>query len=278
MRPQTNLRFSVLMSVYAKEKAIYLDKALKSILLTQTHRPDELVLIADGHLTPQLYSTISKYQKLYQNFIFIQLDTNKGLSQALNVGLKFCSYEWVARMDSDDISLPNRFEKQIGYLQMHPEIDVLGTALSEYNIHDNKIIAIKRCPEDISTYIKFRSPVNHPTVIYKKSSVIKAGGYINCPYMEDYHLWIRMYAMGMKITSLSESLYLFKMDPNVIKRRGGIVYFKSEIAVQKLLLRLQITTLPRCILNITLRCTIRLMPNSLRLMLYKYLLRNTPDT
>lgn len=269
-----DFHFSVLMSVYAKEKAEYFDLALKSVLIDQTCPPSEIVLVADGYLTPDLYSVIDKYKKLYKNFKLIQLDKNSGLSNALNEGIKHCSFEWIARMDSDDISLPNRFTKQIEYIQSHHNIDVLGTALFECEIHKKETVSTKYCPEDINTYIKFRSPVNHATVMYKKSSVLCAGGYIHCPYMEDYHLWIRMHKKGMKITSLQESLYLVKMDSNVIKRRGGIQYLKSEIVIQKLLLRSDIISLPRFIVNIIIRCSARIIPSSLRAFLYKHILRS----
>lgn len=266
-------RFSVLMSVYFREQAAYLDKALESVLINQTLKPSELILVADGQLTDELYNTIKKYKELFHDLKLIQLPRNVGLGKALNEGLKHCSYDWVARMDSDDISMPERFERQFEYVNAHPEIDVLGTALSEFENNPNEISAIKKCPSNIVSYIKFRSPLNHATVIYKKLAVLSAGGYEHCLYMEDYHLWIRMYAAGFMMTSLQDSLYLCKMDFDTFKRRGGKQYVKSEYKIQKLLLSSKIISFPQFIFNVAIRCSSRIIPNSLRAFFYKTCLR-----
>ena len=205
-------RFSVLISVYIREQATLLDRALQSILVNQSVKPSELVLVEDGPLTDGLYHVIDKYKQIFPELVSVKLPQNGGLGNALNAGLKQCRYEWIARMDSDDISLPTRFEKQLEYLETHPDTDVLGCALGEFEDNEHEVISIKACPVSVDSYIKFRSPVNHPTVFFRKSSVQSAGGYQHCHFMEDYHLWIRMYAMGMHITSLQDVLYLFKMD------------------------------------------------------------------
>lgn len=267
------MQFSVLMSVYFREQAAYLDKALESVLINQTLKPSELILVADGQLTDELYNTIKKYKELFHDLKLIQLPRNVGLGKALNEGLKHCSYDWVARMDSDDISMPERFERQFEYVNAHPEIDVLGTALSEFENNPNEVSVIKKCPSNIGSYIKFRCPLNHPTVIYKKSAVLSAGGYMHCPYMEDYHLWIRMYTAGLMMTSLQESLYLFKMDFDTFKRRGGKQYVKSEYIIQKLLLSSKIISFPRFVFNVAIRCSSRIIPDLLRVFIYKTFLR-----
>ena len=266
-------QFSVLMSVYYKEQAEYLDKALDSVLINQTYKPTELVLVADGQLTTELYDVIDKYKELFHDLKIVQLPQNVGLGKALNEGLKHCSYEWVARMDSDDISMPDRFERQFEYVKLHPEIDVLGTALSEFENNPSQITSIKKCPAVVDSYIKFRSPLNHPTIIYKKSAVVSSGGYIHCPFMEDYHLWIRMYAAGYQLTSLQESLYLFKMDSDTFQRRGGKQYVKSEYQIQRLLLSNKIISYTRFIFNVAVRCSARIVPNSIRAFLYRTFLR-----
>ena len=266
-------QFSVLMSVYYKEQAEYLDKALESVLINQSLKPSELVLVADGQLTNELYRTIDKYKERFSNLKLVQLPQNVGLGKALNEGLMHCSYEWVARMDSDDISTPDRFEKQFEHIKSHPDIDVLGTALSEFESNPNEITAIKQCPKNIDSYIKFRSPLNHATVVYKKSVVLSVGGYVHCPYMEDYHLWIRLYASGWKLTSLEDSLYLCKMDSDTFQRRGGKQYVKSEYQIQELLLSSKIISYPRFFLNVAVRCSARIIPNSMRAFLYKTFLR-----
>lgn len=267
------MKFSVLISVYYKESPEFLDKALESVLINQTLKPSELVLVADGLLTDGLYSTIEKYQSLFPHFKLVQLSQNLGLGKALNEGIKHCSYEWIARMDSDDISALDRFEKQFAYIASHPEIDVLGTALSEFETSPTDILTVKKCPQNIDSYIKLRSPLNHPTVIYKKSAVMSAGGYVHCPFMEDYHLWIRMYSEGAIMTSLQDSLYLFKMDSETIRRRGGWQYVQSEYQIQKLLLSRNIISIPRFIVNTAIRCSVRIIPPKFRAFIYKTFLR-----
>ena len=272
------LPFSVLMSVYNKEKAELLDKALQSVLKNQTFLPAELVLVEDGPLTEALYATIEKYRSGRTRLVSVKLPRNGGLGRALNAGLAQCSYEWVARMDSDDISLPDRFEKQWQYLQKHPETDVLGCALYEFADDERTVTAVKSCPKTIDTYIKFRSPVNHPTAFLRKAAVIEAGGYRHCPFMEDYHLWIRMYAAGLKITSLQEPLYLFRMDRNTQKRRGGWRYVRSETEIQALLYRKGVISAPRYLLNMAVRCGGRLIPGNFRAFLYRTLFRKRTAT
>ena len=269
-------RFSVLMSVYIREQATLLDRALQSILVNQSVKPSELVLVEDGPLTEGLYHVIDKYKQIFPELVSVKLPQNGGLGNALNAGLKQCRYEWIARMDSDDISLPTRFEKQLEYLETHPDTDVLGCALGEFEDNEHKVMSIKACPVSVDSYIKFRSPVNHPTVFFRKSSVQSAGGYQHCHFMEDYHLWIRMYAMGMHITSLQDVLYLFKMDQNTLKRRGGWKYVISELEIQQLLRQQHIISPVRYVANISIRCGGKLIPGNIRSGLYKTFFRNRP--
>ena len=265
--------FSVLMSVYIREQAALLDRALQSILVNQSVKPSELVLVEDGPLTDGLYHVIDKYRQIFPELISVKLPQNGGLGNALNAGMKQCRYEWIARMDSDDISLPTRFEKQLEYLETHPDTDVLGCALGEFEDNEHKVMSIKTCPVSVDSYIKFRSPVNHPTVFFRKSSVQSAGGYQHCHFMEDYHLWIRMYAMGMHITSLQDVLYLFKMDQNTLKRRGGWKYVISELEIQQLLRQQHIISPVQYIANILIRCGGKLIPSLARSYFYRTFFR-----
>jgi GT2 family glycosyltransferase len=257
------------MSVYAREQPALLERALRSVAADQTLPADEIVVVEDGPLTPELYAVLDGFPALRR----VPLPVNMGLGKALNAGLEHCRNEWVARMDSDDIALPERFERQMKYLEKHPEIDVLGCALSEFESDPAVVTATKSCPADVSEYIKFRSPVNHATVFFRKSAVQAAGGYLHCHFMEDYHLWIRMHAAGMRLTSLPEALYLCKMDAGTQRRRGGWKYVRSEMEIQKLLHRSGLITLPRRCLNVALRGSARLIPGSLRAWLYRTLLR-----
>ena len=143
------------MSIYIKERATLLDLSLLSILVDQTTKPSELVLVEDGPLTEELYRVIDKYKSIFPSFISVKLPANVGLGRALNAGLNRCRNEWVTRMDSDDISLPTRFEKQLEYIRAHPDIDVLGCALGEFETDEHIVMSVKACPASVLYKISF---------------------------------------------------------------------------------------------------------------------------
>ena len=155
------------MSVYYKENPSYLDDSLDSIF-NQTLKPNEVVLVEDGPLNEELDNVINKYKNKHECFKIVKLKENMGLGKALNEGLKYCQYEYVARMDSDDISIPNRFEKQISYLEQHPEIDMLGSNIAEYDEKMTTITGHRIVPEnnnEILKMMKKRNPFNPMSVI-----------------------------------------------------------------------------------------------------------------
>lgn len=271
----TNIRpFSLLMSVYAREDAVLLSTALESVLVNQTIKPAEIVLIEDGPLTKQLEEVLDHYRILFPKWISVKLAHNSGLGVALNEGMKRCSYDLVARMDSDDISMPERFEKQWNYMEQHPELDVLGCSVAEFEDDPSKPSYLRVCPKNIDKVIKFRSPLNHPTVFFKKKAVLEAGGYQHCLLMEDYFLWVRMYANGSQLSSISEPLYLFRMTNQTQKRRGGGIYANSEKKIQKALLEKKIISYPLYIRNMIIRVGGRYMPAKLRTLIYHIFLRH----
>ena len=236
-----DIKFSVLMSVYYKENPDHLRLALDSII-DQTLLPNEIILVEDGVLTDELYKVIDDYCKKYSFLKIIKLKKNVGLGNALNEGLKHCSYEYVARMDTDDISLKNRFEKQISYLRENPNVDVVGGNIIEFDSDSGKIISAKIVPEkyrDILKYSKKRNPLNHMTVIFKKSSVLSAGGYKDCLYFEDYFLWVRMLKNGNQIYNIQETLVKVRSGIQLIKRRGSLSYIRYIINFQNKMLRIK---------------------------------------
>lgn len=268
------MKFSVLLSVYIKERPQYLIESIDSIL-HQTIKPDEIVLVKDGPLTNELNSIISYYtEKFPLIFKIISLETNQGLGKALNEGLKHCSHELIARMDTDDIAKPNRFEKQIELFIKHPEIDVCSAWIEEFENTPNNIISIKKLPEyhtDIIKYAKHRCPINHPVVMYKKKSVLKVNGYTGFP--EDYYLWVKLIMQGSIFYNIQESLLYFRFSNNMIKRRGGLSYAKFDFKSQLSFLKIGFLNVPTFIYNILIRMTIRLIPNKIRMIFYKKVLR-----
>lgn len=243
-------------------------------IYTQTIIPNEVILIKDGPLPDDLNSIIREYQTKYTNFKDIQLKENLGLGRALNEGLKHCSYDLIARMDTDDIAKPDRFEKQIKTFKNDPSIDVCSSWIDEFEDSTENILAIKKLPkhhDEISKYAKHRCPINHPAVMYKKSAVLSAGGYSGFP--EDYCLWIKMLMNGAKFHNIQESLLFFRFSREVIKRRGGWNYAKSDVKSQYSFYKMGFISFSTLIYNIFIRVSVRLMPNQFRSYIYLNKLR-----
>lgn len=236
------MKFSVLMSVYIKENPKFLKEALESIIENQTVKPDEVVLVKDGKLTAELDAVIKKYEENYKSiFKIISLEENVGLGKALNIGLQHCSFEFVARMDTDDISVNTRFEKQIKVLKENPDLDLVGSNIAEFFSSKEKIEFTRKVPQSNESIVKMakkRNPVNHVTVIFKKSSVIKAGGYKHLLYAEDYYLWIRMLAKECKFYNIDEELVLVRTGYDMFKRRSNRKQISGWWKLQKELYKL----------------------------------------
>ncbi len=270
------MKFSVLMSIYYKEKSEYFDRAMKSIWDEQTVKPNEIVLVQDGKLTDELYIVIDKWQKrLGDNFKTIPLEKNVGLGDALNIGLDKCSYELVARMDTDDVAVPHRFAKQLEVLK-NKNIDICGSWVSEFKNNEENIVSYRKVPKSHNEIVKFaklRCPLNHPSVMYKKEAVIKAGGYQKMMWFEDYYLWIRMILSGAKFYNIQEPLVKMRVD-NQLERRKGKNYILNEIKLQKKFLELSFIDEKEFIRNIFIRNLPRILPSVILKNLYKKLLRN----
>ena len=266
--------FSVLMSLYAKEKPEYFWESLNSIF-NQTHKADEVILVEDGPLTTELYDIIKEFQKFHPELHTLSLPYNSGLGKALNEGLKYCSYDIVARMDTDDIAKNNRFEKQIEFMESHPEIDICSSWVDEFIGDTSNVISVKKVPqyhEEIYKFGKTRSPLNHPAVMFRKKSVIDSGGY--GPFPEDYYLWGRMLVKGYKMYNFQESFVFFRISKDVFKRRGGWSYYKQILKLQKELKNISYISYTEYLKNIIYRTVVTLMPNSIRAFIYNKFLRS----
>lgn len=267
--------FSVLMSVYAREQSDYLKVALRSIF-AQTVLPTEIVLVKDGPLTQELDDVIADFCEKYDSIKVVKIAKNAGLGNALNVGLAACANDLVARMDSDDLSFPKRFEAQLQIFDKDPNVDVVGAWIDEFEKDTSNIVSTRKLPEnhkDIFQYAKSRCPVNHPVVMFKKQSVLDAGGYQHFPLFEDYYLWVRMLMNGAKFYNIQESLLYFRCSPDMYKRRGGLKYAIDECRFQNTIQQMQFINPQTCLKNISIRFTTRILPNCLRTILYKKALR-----
>lgn len=267
--------FSVLLSVYRKEQPAYLRQSLDSIF-TQTLLPDEVVLVKDGPLTDTLDEVVEEYCRKYPVIKVVPLSENQGLGRALNEGLKHCSYDLVARMDTDDVAKSERFEKQIAVFCAHPEVDVVGAWIDEFEGNIRNVISVRKLPEkhlDIRVFARKRNPVNHPVVMFRKNAVLAAGGYIHFPLFEDYYLWVRMLLNGARFYNIPESLLYFRFSPDMFKRRGGWKYARDEFRFQRKLLGMNFITCFQFMQNVSIRFVSRIIPNRLRTVLYKKILR-----
>ncbi len=264
--------FSVLISIYYKEKAEYLNKCFESIWDKQTIKPNEIILVEDGKLTEELYFCITNLKKKLGSILkVISLRNNSGLGKALQIGLYNCNFNIIARMDTDDISYPRRFEKQLEVFKKN-NIDICSGWVAEFKDNQENIISYRKLPEfheKIVKYAKLRSPINHPAVMFKKDSVLKAGGYREMLWFEDYYLWCRMINQGAKFHNIQEPLVKMRIGNGLISRRSGIKYAIAEYYFQKKLYNMGFINHTEFIRNISLRFILRILPTSFLKNIYR---------
>lgn len=270
------MNYSVLMSVYYKEKPDYLRESMESIY-TQTIPTDNFVLVCDGPLTSDLDAVIFTMQEKFGNHLYVhRLSKNGGLGNALNEGMKYCKNELIARMDSDDISRPERCQKELAYLREHPDISVVGGAIEEFSESVNQVYAKRMVPEyheDIVKFAKRRNPFNHVSVMYRKHDIEEVGGYQTFFLLEDYYLWIRMLHRGYKGYNMQEPLVWVRAGQDMYARRGGWKYVKSQCNLLKFMRGINFISWNEYIVQYMVRITGTLMPGWLRGMIYRRCLR-----
>jgi len=275
------MKFSVLMSVYYKENPQYLQESLDS-LINQTLKPNEIVIVKDGELTAELDDLIAKYVEEHSKlFKIIEFEKNRGLGIALREGVLVCSNELIARLDSDDIALTDRFERQVRYMEQNPDVDMVGGFSLEFQNNIGNIIAIRTAPEsdqDIKNYARKRNPFNHTTVMYRKTAVLKSGNYEDFLWNEDYYLWVRMIINACKFYNLQTGLSYFRANYEMFERRGGLKYAMLDIKLQREFLKLSFINYREYISNVVSRVMIRLMPNQIRRYIYVNFLRGKGES
>ncbi len=227
-------KYSVLMAVYEKEKPEYLAQSLKS-MLAQTVPPDEIVLVEDGPLNCGLYHVIQSYKEHFPGQIqTVALAQNSGLGRALNYGLSFCRNDLVARMDSDDLSLPKRCEMQLRAFLRNPQLAIVGTQMDEFFLSPHHIVSVRAVPcayRDILRFSRRRSPFNHPTVMFRKSVVVQLGGYGAYERKEDLDLFLRMLQEGYLAYNLKRSYLLYRTDITNLRRRKRWINCKEYVQI-----------------------------------------------
>lgn len=267
------MKFSVLLSVYKKEKSMFLDAAIDSVCTQQKLQPSQIVLVKDGPLTKELERVIDEWiNKLDDVLTVVTLQENVGLASALNEGLKYCRHELIARMDTDDIAMPDRFEKQLAFMHANPNVAVCSGFIEEWSQDfafkiSERILPISH--EEIVDFAKSRNPISHPAAMFRKSAVLDVGGY-PIIYPEDYALWGLMLSKGYKFANLPDLLLKMRVG-NALAERRGLEFLKGEIAVFKYLHKIGFITIYELYRNIIQRAIVRLSPIWLKKFLYKYI-------
>lgn len=265
---------SVLISVYKKESPEYFDMALQSIY-NQTFKDFEVILVVDGPLTNELNLIISKWERIFERMIIIRLESNIGLANALNEGIKRCNYELIARMDTDDYSEPHRLQVQYEFMNENPHIDVLGSDIVEFEKSLDNLLTVRAVPENHEAIVKslcYRSPMNHVSVMYRKSSVLSAGGY-NPLFGDDDYLWARMYVNGCKFHNIKMCLVKVRVSVEGYKRRGGLNLLIWDFKVRKYLFENNKIGVIKLIIIMLAFSIVRFMPTYLRKIFYENIAR-----
>lgn len=270
-------KYSVLMSVYYKEKPIWLGESIES-MLSQTVRAEEFFIVKDGPLTDELDEIIDKYVTKYPElFTILTLEKNMGLGPALAEGVKKCRNEIIIRMDSDDYSVPWRCEKLLQELDKHPECGIIGSYEVEFSEDINKPVAIHRVPEtseQIHKFMRRRCALLHPTVLYKKSVIINCGNYHDVRLYEDYDLFMRaVLEHDIKCYNIQENLYYIRINDAFFKRRGGISYMKIAVGFKWSQYKKGYMSLRDFMVSAGGQAMVCLLPNKMRKWVYLNFLR-----
>lgn len=268
-------KFSVAMSVYGKDNPIWFKTAVDSIL-NQTMPPDEVVLVVDGPVPEELSQVICGYEQR-SDFNAVWLPENRGLGYALKTAVAECGHDIIARMDSDDIAVPTRFAEQLRLFSENADLDVVGGDISEFVGEEDNVVAYRRVPKtdiEIKNYLKKRCPMNHVAVMFRKSAVQAAGGYLDLFWNEDYYLWIRMAERDAVMANTGTVLVNVRTGKDMYSRRGGRRYFQSELFLQNYMLKRKMISLPTYVDNVAKRWIVqRLLPNKLRGWVFRTLAR-----
>lgn len=269
--------FSVCMCVYHKDNARDFKAAVESIYDNQTLKPTEVVIVADGPIYGELDEYVSSLERQGNPYKIIRLPQNLGHAGARRTAFEAASNEIVAIMDADDISLPDRFEKQIQFMNTHPDVAVVGGQIEEFIDSTDNVVGKRIVPcrhEEVLIWLKGRCPFNQVSVTMLRSPGSAVGGYLDWYCDEDYYLWIRMAETGCRFANLPDTLVNVRVGKDMYRRRGGWRYFKSEARLQGYMLRHHIISLPRYCYNVLGRFVVQVaMPNRLRGFIFQKLFR-----
>ncbi|HCW6180043.1 TPA: glycosyltransferase [Acinetobacter baumannii] len=269
--------FSVLSSIYHKEYPSHFNACMESIWDKQTLKPTEIILVEDGPLTPELDKVIARWQEKLGNILHVKkLEKNVGTGKAKNIGLQECTYDIVCIVDTDDIYVSERFEKQIDFLKNNPDVSIIGGQILEFVEDIHRPTGMRKVPlsnEDLKNYAKKQSPFNNMTITYRKSHILEVGGYQHHLWMEDYNLFLRVIAKGYKIQNLADVLVYARIDNGMHGRRKGFQYIKSEKQLLDLKKQLKLQNPVYANMLFLIRSAFRLLPANMLGKIYNTFLR-----
>ncbi len=270
-------KISVVMSVYKNDNVSFFEDAIDS-LLEQSYLPSEIIVVVDGAVSIEIENLLRQYET-NEIFKIIRLQQNKGLANALNIGICQASYEFVARMDSDDICFKNRFEKQIEFI-VKENLDIVGSQIIEFGNDINDIVSIRKVPlehNEMVNFMKLRSPFSHPTILFRKEVYSVLNGYDVQIFPEDYDFFVRAYLEGFKFGNVNDSLLWFRLGADrskAIKRRWGLDYAKNEMKLYRKFLNLGFFSYSEFFKVVCFKIPLRVLPFSLYKLIYFKVLRN----
>ena len=264
------MKISVLMTVYSGSNSYYLDAAIES-LLNQTYKASEIIVMINGIIDEDCEDVLNRFGKKIKVF---RLKENSGQGFALKTGVEMCKYELVAIHSDYDIAMPDRFDKQVRFLENHPDVDIVGGQIVEIHNKTNKVFGVRRVPlkdHDIKVYMKTRCPFNHPTVLFKKDKILEVGNYPDIRYMADYALWINAY--DLKMANVNDVVAKVRVDNLLLKKKSSFKYIQSIRIVEHMLNKKKLINKVTMVLNIWSRSLVALSPNFIRKKIYKHVLR-----
>jgi len=270
------MQVSALLPIYHGARASELDVCLQS-LAGQESPAAEVIIARDGPVSDSVEEKIRQYEG-FLPLRHLFFPENRGLGATLNDAVLQCKHELIARVDADDRSLPHRFTDQIAFLQKNPQISLVGGWMRErYQTKAGRKHRARKTPshpQEISRLARRRNPINHPTTMFRKSSVIASGNYQPCLMFEDYFLWARMLKRGFKLANLPDVLVETDVSTEYFSRRGGIDYFRHELHFLGQLRQMGFMSLKDAVIFVGTRLPVRLLPILLREQLYRNALRN----
>lgn len=276
------MKLTVVVPIYKNNDARQLRVSLDS-LQRQTLLPNEILVVADGPVSAGLEQVVSsfKFQVSGKNLPievnYQKFEQNEGLGEAMRKAVFVAKGDYIARMDADDICLPNRFEKQMNCFEKDANLSVVGGQIAEFdgdveNISGRRVVPLEH--EEIVSYMKSRNGMNHVTTILKKKDLIDSGNYQSFFLLEDYYLWVRMIQCGCRFKNIKEDVVLVRAGKEQMDRRGGLEYFKRQCEVFKYMLKTDFISLPRFLASIIERGIVHvLLPVSMRSLFYSVFLR-----